>query len=123
MYLSFPVNSNDPSSGFMWGSDENGLPTDPVHVDASSGLQIIQVDVAILCDEKNDILLGADLDVPKERKGSYMQLASKCESSGSASNHQLDVRLPEKWFISMVIQKNDDWETVANQSPTIFNKS
>lgn len=46
----------------MWGSDENGLPADPVHVDAGSSLQVIQVDVAIFGDEKDDILLGTDLD-------------------------------------------------------------
>lgn len=68
-YLSFPVNSNDTSGGFMWGCDENGFPADPVHVDAGSGFQIIQVDVTILCDEENNILLWTDLDVWKEKRG------------------------------------------------------
>lgn len=90
-YLSFPVHSNDPSSGFVWGSDENGLPADPVHVDARPGLQIIQVDVAILCDEKNYILLGTDLYVQKEREkeGSYIQPSSKC---GGGTGIGLEVR-------------------------------
>lgn len=56
-YLSFPVDSNDASCRFMGGSDKNGLPTDPVHVDASASLQVVQVDVAILGDEEDYILL------------------------------------------------------------------
>jgi len=43
------------------GGDEDGLPTDPVHVDAGARLQVVQVDVAVLGDEEDDILLGADL--------------------------------------------------------------
>lgn len=47
-------------------SDKNGFPADPVHVDTSSSLQVIQVDVAIFGDEKNYILLGTDLDIWKD---------------------------------------------------------
>lgn len=65
-YLSFPVDSNDTSSRFMGGSDKNGLSADPVHVDTSSSLQIIQVDVAIFGYQKDYILLGTDLDVQKD---------------------------------------------------------
>lgn len=68
-YLSFPVHTNDTSSWFMGGSDKNGLPADSVHVDTSSSLQVIQVDVAIFGDEKDYILLGTDLDVQKEKSG------------------------------------------------------
>lgn len=66
-YLSFPVDSYDTSGGLMRGGDKNGLPADPVHVDASSCLQVVQVDVAIFGDEEDYILLGADLKVKKQR--------------------------------------------------------
>lgn len=51
----------------MGCSDKDGLPADPVHVDTSSSLQVIQVDVAIFGDEKNYILLGTDLDIWKDK--------------------------------------------------------
>lgn len=50
----------------MGGSDKNGLSTDPVHVDTSTSLQVIQVDVAVLGDEKDHILLWTDLDIQEE---------------------------------------------------------
>lgn len=50
----------------MRSSDEDGLPTDPVHVDASASFKVIQVDVAIFGDEKDHILLGADLHERKQ---------------------------------------------------------
>lgn len=65
-YLSFPVDTNDASSRFMGCCNKNGLPADPVHVDTSSSLQVIQVDIAIFGDEKDNILLGTDLYVQKE---------------------------------------------------------
>lgn len=65
-YLSFPVNSNNTSSGFMRSSHKDGLSTDPIHVDASSSLEVIQVDVAIFGNEKDYILLGTDLDMQKK---------------------------------------------------------
>jgi len=68
-YLSFPVDSNDTSSGLMGCSDKNGLPADPVHVDTSSSLKVIQVDVAIFGDEKDYILLGTDLELQEEKYG------------------------------------------------------
>lgn len=42
--------------------DENGLPTDPVHVDTGTRLQVIQVDVTVFGDEKDNILLGTYLE-------------------------------------------------------------
>lgn len=66
-YLSFSVNSNDTSSRLMGCSNKNGLPTYPVHVDTSSSLQVIEVDVAIFSNEKDYILLGTDLDKPREK--------------------------------------------------------
>lgn len=66
-YLSFPVDSNDPSSGLVGRRDKNGLPTDSVHVDTGSSLQVIQVDVAIFSNEEDDILFGTDLHKPREK--------------------------------------------------------
>ena len=68
-YLSFPVDSDDTRSRLMWSSDKNGLPADPVHVDTSSSLKVIQVDVSVFGDEKDYVLLGTDLDVQKETSG------------------------------------------------------
>ncbi len=53
----------------MGGSDKNGLAADPVHVDTSSSLQVIQVDVAVFGDEKDYVLFGTDLDVQKVKSG------------------------------------------------------
>lgn len=49
----------------MRGGDKNGLSTDPVHVDAGARLKVIQVDVAIFGDEKDNIMLGAYLEEDK----------------------------------------------------------
>lgn len=52
----------------MGSSDKNGLSTDPVHVDTSSSLQVVKVNVAIFSDEKDHILLGTNLDA-EDRNG------------------------------------------------------
>lgn len=65
-HLSFPVDPDDASSRLMGSSDENCLPADPVHVDAGTGLKVIQVDVAIFGDKKDYILFGTDLQVQEE---------------------------------------------------------
>lgn len=50
----------------MGRSDKDGLAADPVHVDAGSSLQVVQVDVAVLGDEEDHVLLGTDLNVRAE---------------------------------------------------------
>lgn len=45
----------------MFSSDEDGVTTDAVHVDTTAGLDIVQVDVAVLCDQVDDIIFGANL--------------------------------------------------------------
>ncbi len=45
----------------MDSRDEDGLSTDPVHVDAGACLQVVQVDVAELGDEVDHIVLAAHL--------------------------------------------------------------
>lgn len=69
LYLSFPVHPNDPSSGLVGRRDKNGLPADPVHVDAGPGFQVVQVDVAVFSNEEDDILLGTDLGRPRGNSG------------------------------------------------------
>lgn len=66
MYLSLPVDSNDSGSGFMGGRDKDGLAADPVHIDAGSSLQVIQVDVAILGNKEDHVLLGTDLNAQRQ---------------------------------------------------------
>ena len=45
----------------MHSSHKDGFPTDSVHVDACACLQVVQVEVAKLGDEVDDIILGAHL--------------------------------------------------------------
>lgn len=48
----------------MGRRDKNGLPADPVHVDAGAGLQVVQVDIAVFGNEEDYILFGTDLNKP-----------------------------------------------------------
>lgn len=45
----------------MRRSDEDGLSTDSVHVDANPRFNIVQVDVTVLGDQVNDAVLGTHL--------------------------------------------------------------
>ena len=60
-HLSFPVDSNDAASGLVGGSDEDGVATDAIHVDTSAGLNVIQMDVAVLGDQEHHTMLLAGL--------------------------------------------------------------
>lgn len=51
----------------MGSSDKDGFATDSVHVDAGASFEIIQMDVAIFCDQEDDVVLLADLQ--KEQQG------------------------------------------------------
>ena len=42
----------------MSGGDEDGVAGDAVHVDASAGLQVVQVNVAVFRDQIDDVVLG-----------------------------------------------------------------
>lgn len=68
-YLPFPVNPDDSGGGLVGRRDKDGLPTDPVHVDAGSSLQVVQVDVAVFSDEEDHVLFGADLNKPRDKPG------------------------------------------------------
>lgn len=60
-YLSFPVDTDDSSCGFVGCRHKNGLSADSVHVDAGARFQVVQMNVTIFSDEKYDILFGTDL--------------------------------------------------------------
>ena len=62
MYLALSVDSNDSTGHFVNSGDKYRLSADTVHVDAGPSLQVVQVDVAELCDEVDDVVLGAHLD-------------------------------------------------------------
>ena len=59
--LSLSVDSNDAICCFVWCRYEDGVSTDAVHVDAGSGLDVIQVDVAVLSYQKRHPVLLAGL--------------------------------------------------------------
>ena len=60
-YLPLAIDTHDAVRWLMDRGDKNGVPTDPVHVDASARLQIIEMDVAKLGDEVDDTILLTDL--------------------------------------------------------------
>ena len=61
MYLSFPIDSNDPTGGVMGSCDKDGVTTYPVHVDACARLQVKHVDVAKLRDHVDHVILAGYL--------------------------------------------------------------
>lgn len=60
-HLSFPVDSNDATSGLMRGGDKDGVTTDAVHVDAGASLNVVQMDVSVLGDQEHHTMLLACL--------------------------------------------------------------
>ena len=60
-YLSLPVDANDSTGGFMRSSYKDCVATDSVHVDACSGLNVIQVNITVLGDEIDDVIFRANL--------------------------------------------------------------
>ena len=61
-HLSLLVDTDDPRRGLVRCRDKNGLCTDSVHVDTHSRLQVIEVNVAILCDQIYYTVLIANLN-------------------------------------------------------------
>lgn len=45
----------------MWGGHKDGLRADSIHVDAHSRLQVVQVNVTVLCDQIYDTMFIANL--------------------------------------------------------------
>ena len=46
----------------MDGGHKDGLPTNTVHVDAGASFNVVEVDIAKLGDQVDDIKLGAHLE-------------------------------------------------------------
>lgn len=61
LYLSLAVDPNDATGRFMRGCDEDGIPTNAVHEDAGPTFDVIEVNIAILGDEIDDIMLTTNL--------------------------------------------------------------
>lgn len=60
-HLSLAVDSNDAASSLMRSSHEDGISTDAVHVNTRSSLDVVHMNVAVLCDQVDHIILGAYL--------------------------------------------------------------
>lgn len=65
-HLSLPVDSNDTVRSLKFGSSENRLSRDSVHVYTLSRLDLIQVDETEFCDEVDDTVFGGDLHSDRE---------------------------------------------------------
>ena len=62
MHLSFPVDTDDTISGFMWRCHKDGVSADPVHVDACASFNVIHVDVAILGHQEDHAMFITGLE-------------------------------------------------------------
>lgn len=72
----------------MRGGHKDGLCTDTIHVDTHSRLQVIQVNVAVLCDQIYDTMLTSNLrKMTRERK-------CKCSATFSFGNIRMGRSLP-----------------------------
>lgn len=60
-HLSLLIDTNDSRSGFVRSSYKDGLSTDSVHVNTHSRLQVVQVNVTILCDQVYHAMLTTNL--------------------------------------------------------------
>ena len=60
-YLSLSVDANDSAGGFMRSSYKDCVATDSVHVDACSGLNVVQVNITVFGDEIDYVILRANL--------------------------------------------------------------
>ena len=55
--LPLPVDTDDAVCWLMLSSDKDGISTDSVHVNAGPGLDIVQVDIAVLSDQVHHAVL------------------------------------------------------------------
>ena len=68
MYLALSIDSNDSTGQIVNSGDKYCLSADAVHVDACPSLQVVEVDVAELCDEVDDVVLCANLEGEREEQ-------------------------------------------------------
>ena len=59
--LSLPVHADQAACRFVGGSDEYRVSTDPVHEDADRRLQVIHVNVSVLCDHEHYAVFWGNL--------------------------------------------------------------
>ena len=65
-YLSLAVDTDDATRWFIEGSDKDSVATDAVHVNTSTSLQVIEMDVTVLGDHEDDVVLGTHLVATKD---------------------------------------------------------
>ena len=63
IYLSFPVDADDPGRSLVWSRDEDCVATDTVHVDTRTRLDVVQMNVAILCDDVDHVVFVTNLKI------------------------------------------------------------
>jgi len=59
--LSFSVDTDDAIGGLVGRGNEDGLCANPVHVDTSTALQVVEMNVTVLGDEINNAMLLTNL--------------------------------------------------------------
>ena len=59
--MSPPVDADDAVAGVMLRRHKDSVGADPVLVDQGPGLNVVQVDVAVLGDQINDVVLLGNL--------------------------------------------------------------
>lgn len=59
--LSFAIHTNETAGSIVVRGNENCVATDSVHVDARPSFQVVQMNEAILCHQKNDVIFLANL--------------------------------------------------------------
>ncbi len=64
-YLAFAIDPNDTRRGLVWGGDEYSFCRNSVHVDTGTSLHVIQMNVAVLCNQIQNVVLWADLKTLK----------------------------------------------------------
>jgi hypothetical protein len=60
-YLAFAIDPNDTRRGLVWGGDEYSFCRNSVHVDTGTSLHVIQMNVAVLCNQIQYVVFRADL--------------------------------------------------------------
>ena len=61
--LPLPVDSDDATGGLVDSCDKDCLSTDAVHVDAGARLNVVEMDVAKLGDQVDDVILLTHLGI------------------------------------------------------------
>ena len=59
--LALAIDSNDTAGRLVLAGNKHGLAADPVHVDAGAGLEVVEVDEAVLGDKVDDAVALGDL--------------------------------------------------------------